>query len=329
MGAMRYPGVSVVMPVRNEERHLAASVAGVLGQAYEGDLELILVIAPSQDRTREVADRLAATDPRIRLIDNPPGFTPHALNRGIEAAAHDIVVRVDAHGELCPGYIAMAVDLLEESGAANVGGRMDARGRTALEQTIAAAYNSRLGLGGGGFHLAGTRAGPAQTVFLGVFRKEVLRAVGGFDEGMLRAQDWELNYRLRKAGYLVYYSPSLQVTYRPRSSVTALARQFFRTGQWRREVIRRYPETASPRYLAAPATVLAVGAGTVAGVAGIASGRRLPLLGLLAPVGYGAVIAGGSAFRSLPLQVRVRMPLVLAVMHLSWGLVFLVGLRDR
>ncbi|MDO4718959.1 MAG: glycosyltransferase family 2 protein, partial [Propionibacteriaceae bacterium] len=97
----------------------------------------------------------------------------------------------------------------------------------------------------------------------------------------------------------------------------------------RREVIRRYPETASPRYLAAPVTVLAVGIGAAAGVAGIAFGRRLPLLGLLAPAGYGAVILSGSAFRSLPLRVRVRMPLVLAVMHLSWGLGFLVGLRDR
>lgn len=326
---MRYPGVSVVMPVRDEEQHLAASVAGVLDQAYEGELELILVVAPSRDRTRQVAERLAGEDRRIRLIDNPPGFTPHALNRGIEAAAHDIIVRVDAHGELCSGYIATAVALLEETGAANVGGRMDAQGRTAFEQAIAAAYNSRLGLGGGGFHLADTQAGPAKTVFLGVFRKEALRAAGGFDEGMLRAQDWELNYRLRKAGHLVYYSPSLRVVYRPRSSVRALARQFFRTGQWRREVIRRHPETASFRYLAAPATVLGIAAGTSAGAVGAVSGRRWLLLGLLAPIGYGAVITGGSAIRALPAEVRVRLPFVLAVMHLSWGFGFLVGRRDR
>ena len=100
MSSASWPGVSVVIPVLNEERHLAAAVRRVLEQAYPGELELILAVGPSQDRTHEIADALAAADPRIRVVDNPAGRTPHALNLGVAAAAHDIVVRVDGHGEL-------------------------------------------------------------------------------------------------------------------------------------------------------------------------------------------------------------------------------------
>src|SRR5690606_29298596 len=140
--------------------------------------------------------------------------------------------------------------LLDRTGAVNVGGVMDARGRTPFQQAVAAAYTSRLGLGGAAFHHADSPEGEADTVFLGVFRAAALREVGGFDEGLHRAQDWELNHRLRKAGGLIWFSPRLRVTYYPRSSVRALWRQFHLTGKWRQEVVRRNPETASPRYLA-------------------------------------------------------------------------------
>ena len=166
-----------------------------------------------------------------------------------------------------PGYIARAVELLDETGAANVGGVMEARGVTAFEQAVAHTYTSRLGLGGGAFHLGDVPAGPADTVFLGVFRKAELAAVGGFDESMWRAQDWELNYRLRRAGRLVWFSPELRVTYRPRSRVRDLAKQMFETGRWRREVMRRHPDTASVRYLAPPLAVTAIGVGTALGLA--------------------------------------------------------------
>ena len=320
-----HPAVSVVMPVRNEERHLQASVEGVLDQHYPGELEIILAIGPSTDATMDVAARLADSHP-IRIVDNPTGLTPHAMNLGIRAASHDIIVRVDAHGELGPRYIETAVELLESTGAANVGGRMDARGQTPFEEAVAAAYNSRLGLGGGGFHLETTPAGPAETVFLGVFRRDALEAVGYYDEGLHRAQDWELNHRLRQAGHLVYFSPDLVVTYRPRASVRALATQFFRTGQWRREVIARHPETASLRYLAPPATVIGATAGTAAGLAGLVGPKWLRL-GFLAPLGYLALIGAGSLTLPASPAARARLPLVLAVMHLSWGLGFLVGVR--
>jgi len=325
-----WPGVSVVIPVLNEERHLAAAVGRVVEQHYPGPLEIVLAVGPSRDRTAEIAAGLAAADPRIRVVENPAGRTPHALNLAIAAARHDILVRVDGHGELTDGYLTRAVELLAETGAANVGGVMDAQGRSPFEQAVATAYTTRLGLGGSAFHLAGSPAGEAETVFLGVFRREALVAVGGFDESMHRAQDWELNHRLRESGRRIWFSPELRVTYRPRSSLRALVAQMYDTGRWRREVVRRHPETASLRYLAPPVTVVAIAVGSAAGTVGVLGGARWLRLGFAAPLGYlGVVLAGTATAAGIPARARAWLPVVLVATHLSWGSGFLVGLRRR
>jgi len=325
-----WPPVSVVMPVLNEERHLEEAVGRVLDQNYPGELEVVLAIGPSKDRTQEIADKLADRDGRITIVENPTGKTPAALNVGIAHARHDILVRVDGHGALTDGYITRAVEVLDESGADNVGGVMAAEGRTPTEMAVACAYRSRLGLGASTFHQGG-KAGPADTVYLGVFRRAALERVGGFDETMHRAQDWELNYRIRKTGGLIWFSPDLSVTYRPRSSLSAVAKQFFHTGQWRREVIRRHPETASKRYLAPPVAVIGIALGTILGIIGLITGNAWLDLGFLAPLGYGLLLLAGSAVegRYLPWKALAWMPLVCATMHMSWGLGFLIGLREK
>ena len=323
----RWPGVSVVMPVLNEERHLETAIRRVLDQEYPGELEVIVAVGPSADRTREIADALAAADSRIHVVDNPAARTPSALNLGIGASKHKIIVRVDGHGELTDGYIRRAVELLDETGAANVGGVMDAQGTTPFEQAVAIAYTTRLGLGGSAFHLAESPAAEAETVFLGVFRKEALIAVGGFDESMYRAQDWELNYRLRTNGHKIWFSPELRVTYRPRSTLLALAKQMYETGTWRRELVRRHPETANARYLAPPLAVLGVLGGSVSGLLGVVLDSRLLRIGFVAPAGYLSVIVGGSLLASRPMSAaaRLRLPLVLVATHLAWGTGFLIG----
>ena len=330
MPLSHWPPVSVVMPVLNEERHLEEAVGRVLEQDYPGNLEVVLAIGPSKDRTQEIADKLAEKDHRISIVPNPTGKTPAALNVGIAHAKHDILVRVDGHGALTDGYITRAVEVLEESGADNVGGVMAAEGRTPTEMAVACAYRSRLGLGASTFHQGG-KPGPADTVYLGVFRRAALERVGGFDETMHRAQDWELNYRIRKTGGLIWFSPDLSVTYRPRSSLSAVAKQFFHTGQWRREVIRRHPETASKRYLAPPVAVIALAVGTILGIIGLATGISWLDLGFLAPVGYAVLLLVGSAVegRYLPWKALAWLPLVCATMHVSWGLGFLIGLREK
>lgn len=324
-----HSSVSVVMPVRNEEKHLRAAVARVLEQAYPGELEILLAVGPSEDRTHEIADDIARQDHRIVVLDNPTGYTPAGLNIAIAAASHEIIVRVDGHGELSPGYIATAVEALEATGASNVGGLMDAQGTSPLSQAVAAAYNSKLGLGGGGFHLENTPAGPADTVFLGVFQRAALQEIGGFDETLHRAQDWELNYRLRKAGHTVWFTPELRVVYRPRDSFKALARQFYTTGQWRRRVVTRHPDTLSLRYLAPPTAVAGMAVGLAGGALGLLLRSRLLTSFLLLPLLYLAFLTAATAtMKGLPPAARLRLPLVLAVMHVAWGSGFLRGLPD-
>lgn len=320
-----WPAVSVIMPVLDEAAHLEEAVTRVLAQDYPGPLEVVLAVAPSVDGTEAIAAGLADRDARVRVVPNPASSTPAGLNAALRASRHEVVVRVDGHGMLSDGYLRTAVAVLRETGADNVGGVMAAAGETPFEQAVAWAYTSRLGLGGARFHVGGA-AGPAQSVYLGVFRRSTLERLGGFDERYRRAQDWELNYRIRRSGGTVWFTPELSVTYRPRPSLGALARQFYLTGAWRRRVVREHPETASARYLAAPLLTIALAGGTATGALALLGGPRWAMLGWLVPGGYAAALAGAAAVApGLAPATRVRLPVVLATMHVCWGAGFLVG----
>ncbi|RBM09041.1 glycosyltransferase family 2 protein [Streptomyces sp. PT12] len=318
---MPTPAVSVIMPVLNEERHLRDAVRHILEQEYPGEIEVVIALGPSSDRTDEIAAELVAADPRVRTVPNPTGRTPAGLNAAINASRHPVVVRVDGHGMLSQGYVATAVRLLTETGAANVGGIMHAEGENDWERAVAAAMTSRIGVGNAAFHTGGA-AGEAETVYLGVFRREVLERQGGYNEEFIRAQDWELNYRIRQAGGLIWFSPELLVSYRPRPSVRELAKQYRNYGRWRHVVARYHAGSINPRYLAPPAALLAIVAGVVAGVALTPWGFVVPA-GYLAAIGLGSLPAG----RGLTLGARARIPLALATMHLSWGWGYLTSPR--
>jgi glycosyltransferase involved in cell wall biosynthesis len=316
------PAVSVIMPVLNEERHLRDSVRHILAQEYGGELEVVIALGPSTDRTDEIAAELVAEDGRVKTVPNPTGRTPAALNAAIRASRHPVVVRVDGHGMLSPDYIATAVRLLEETGAANVGGIMHAEGENAWEQAVAAAMTAKIGVGNAAFHTGG-QAGEAETVYLGVFRREVLEQQGGYNEEFIRAQDWELNFRIREAGGLIWFSPELRVSYRPRPNVRALALQYRNYGRWRHVVARYHAGSINLRYLAPPTALCAIAAGLVAGA-------TLTPWALAVPAGYLAAITAGSlpAGRGLPLAARARIPVALATMHMSWGWGFLTSPRE-
>ncbi|WP_425464382.1 glycosyltransferase family 2 protein [Nocardioides guangzhouensis] len=320
--------VSVVMPVLNEERYLEQSVRRVLDQHYAGRVEVVLAVGPSRDRTLEIARRLAATDRRVRVLPNPTGRTPEALNLAVRASRHPYVVRVDAHGLLPPGYLTEVVRLLEATGAANVGGMMRVEGDNAFGHAVARAMSSPLGIGGSKFHVGG-EPGPARTVYLGAFRREALVRLGGFDEHFRRAQDWELNYRLRRAGETVWFTPHLAVTYRPRRTLRALARQFHASGRWRRQIVDHHPETASFRYLAAPVATAGIVLGVLLGLGALVSGWAWLHVGWLAPAGYLAGLLGAclSMGRGLAARSWLWLPVVTATMHLSWGSGFLRNIR--
>lgn len=316
------------MPVLDEEAHLAEAVQAILASSYAGPIEVVLALGPSHDGTDAIASRLAETDPRVVTVPNPTGRTAAALNAAIAAARHDIIVRVDGHAVIPPDYIAIAVRTLEDTGADNVGGIMGAEGLTDFECAVAAAMTSWFGVGGAAFHIGGG-AGEALTVYLGCFRRSALERVGGFDESMIRAQDWELNHRIRATGGLIWFTPEMRVSYRPRGSLKRLARQYHEYGRWRREVARRHPETVSLRYLAPPLALIAVAGGTALGVAGLVTGSRGLLLGFALPAGYVAadLVASARAARGLPASSARWLPAVFATMHGAWGAGFLRGAR--
>ena len=300
-------GISFVMPVRNEEKYLEEAVRAVLQQEFNGDTELVLAIGPSHDKTAEVAQQLKKTFSQLKVVDNPGGDTATGLNLAIAESKYKVVIRVDAHSTLPAGYAQLAHQILAETNAANVGGKMVAEGKTEFQRAVAYGYNNRIGLGGGAFHV-GTKAGEADSVYLGCFQRSWLDKVGGFDPRWVRGQDWELNKRLREAGGKIWFDPRLTVTYYPRSSWQALAKQFFSTGVWRGALTREAPGESAARYWAPPTLVLA-------------SLFGLPFTLYLLVIAFAAMNAG-----ELKPATRLWLMIVLPTMHFAWGLGFWWGL---
>jgi len=329
-------GVSFVMPVLNERDYLEHAVRSVLEQDITGPSELVLALGPSTDGTTELAHRLAAENDRVRLVENPQAHIPVGLNAAIRASRYPVIVRVDAHSELSPGYAHAALRTLRRTGAANVGGVMRADGRTPFQRAVARLYNSPVGLGGGAYH-GGAKEGESESAYLGVMRREVLEQVGLFDESIRRGEDWELNLRIRQAGHLVWFDPELSVTYWPRESWWRLARQFRATGAWRGELVRRYGRRNGLRYFAPPALVVLTGLAVLAGILQL-TGVLRGAAALLASIVYLPLIAylllvlavglGGVGIARGPRSIRERLwtLAVLPTMHVAWGLGFLTGL---
>jgi succinoglycan biosynthesis protein ExoA len=312
------------MPVRNEAPNLAQAVRAITDQHYPGELDIWLAIAPSTDGTEDVAAQIAAADRRVHIVANPAGSTPAGLNAAVDASSGDVIVRVDGRAQLSAGYIRRAVDTLSRTGAVNVGGIQQAVGETTFERAVAVAVTSIFGTGGSRFRIGGEE-GPVDTVYLGVFRREALEAVGSFDERLVRNQDYELNIRLRHAGGTVWFDPTLSATYRPRGSLRALARQYFEYGEWKAEVLRRHPRSLRARQALPPIVTGLVLAGAVAS-------PRVKAAALL-PAGYAVAVAAatvGEARGRLALWPGVAASFV--TIHWSWSAGFakrLLGIRVR
>ena len=309
--------ISIILPVLNEADHLEESIHSILSQDYQGDFEIILAIGPSHDGTEKIAQAIADKDSRIVIVSNPSGRTASALNLAIAASKYSIIVRVDGHSQIPNNYLSLVSSILEETGAVNVGGVMNAQGRTLFERGVAHAMKSALGVGASRFHTGGA-AGEVDTVYLGAFRKEALVAAGGFDERFTRAQDWELNFRLRSAGGIIYFDPRLVVTYRPRSTVLALAKQYFNYGRWRRVVSRTHQGTINYRYLAPPVAV-------IGSALSILLSLFLSTIFIVPLAIYLSFILLASFRIARSIGEIICMPLILLTMHMSWGMGFITS----
>jgi glycosyltransferase involved in cell wall biosynthesis len=246
--------VSIVVPCRNEAPHIEAFAASVFAQRVPSELVLEIVVADgcSDDGTRERLLALAATDARLRWIDNPAQIVSTALNRAVAAADGEIIVRMDVHTRYAEDYVAMCVQALHDSGAACVGGAwrpVGPVGPAGSAAVIAAAFGSAFGAGGAASRRPG-HTGAVDTVYLGAWRRSELQHWGGFDETLVRNQDDELSLRIVRGGGVVWQDARIRCWYTPRDSFTALFRQFWQYGYWKVAVIRKHRLPAAPRQLA-------------------------------------------------------------------------------
>jgi len=318
------PTVSVALAARNEEAHLRAAVDSILAQRDVALTEVVLAIAPSDDATEQVAADLAAADARVRVVENPAGKTPHGFNLAAEACTGDYLALMNAHCEVPDDYLSVGVSIAETTGAANVGGRQRAVGTTKWELEVAAALNSPIGAGDARHHYDAV-PGEIESVPLGIFRRSVWDDLGGFDPSLDRNQDYELNWRIRTAGWLIWFDPRLIVDYTPRSSLRGLARQYFDYGRFKQVVMRMWPSSFRWHHLAPPLAVLAILVSIVAAVV-------VTPWALLVPASYLLVVLVAVLFGSRRPDGRrggLRAFVAAVTMHMAWGFGILIGARRR
>ena len=303
------PTVSVIIPALNAAAALPAALDAVLNQSYENIVDV--VVAAGDEATADAARG------RVKVVNNPSQRTSAALNLAIAESDGDVIVRCDAHATLPEDYVEKAVETLKRTGADVVGGMQVPFGQTPWERAIASSMSSPIGAGDARYRRGGEE-GAVETVYLGVFRREAIDRVGGFDDRFTRNQDYELNHRIIESGGTVWFNPALKVEYQPRSSLAALARQYFAYGAAKRLFSRLHPGSLRWRQLLPPALVLLLAVSVVGSV-------WLPAL-LVVPSTYvlAMLIAGvflaGSAW---------RVSAALVTMHVTWGYGFLTGSRKR
>lgn len=299
------PTVSVVIPARDAAATLPRALQSVAAQDYPNIVDV--VVAAADERTAEAAGR------DVIVVPNPDGSTPAGLNRAIEASSGEVIVRCDAQAALASDYVSKAIDTMERTGAENVGGMQVPSGETPWEKAISAAMSHRLGAGDARYRIGGEE-GPVETVYLGVLRRDTVEKLGGYDEDFQRTQDYELNHRIIESGGIVWFTPEMKTSYTPRGSLGELARQYYRYGQAKRRFRRKHRGSLRWRQWAPPTLVVAVSASVVASV-------WLPYLAAI-PVLYAAGVLSAGFVSSYP---SLKTGLALSVMHVSWGLGFLIG----
>jgi succinoglycan biosynthesis protein ExoA len=318
------PLVTAVIPCRNERAHIEACVRSVLGQErLPGQLEVIVADGMSEDGTREILSRLAHEDERLRVFDNPERITARGMNIGIAHARGEYIAIIGAHSAYAPDYLSASIEVSRATGADNVGGSMVCRGESWLQQAIAIAHHSPFSVGGARWHNV-SYEGPADTVFGGVYRREVFDRIGRFDESLLRNQDDELNLRLILAGGKIWHSPAIRSSYCPRTSLSALFRQYLQYGYWKVAVMKKHGRPAAVRHLVPGLFVLALLA--LPALAIIYSPLIYLWLALLAAYAAANLTASVTAAARHGWRFLPALPPVFACYHFGYGIGFLRGL---
>jgi glycosyltransferase involved in cell wall biosynthesis len=299
----------VIIAAADAAETLPRALDAIEAQDYQGTIEV--VVAAADLGSARVAEG------RSLVVANPTGRTPVALNLAARSSHGEVLVRIDAHSVVPPDYVSRLVATLERTGADNVGGMQVPTGATFKEKAIAVAMSSPFGAGDARYRIGGS-SGPTDTVYLGAFRRSLFDRLGGYDEQFTRHQDYELNHRIRAQGGTVWFEPHVRVEYRPRSSFTALARQYFEYGRWKRRFGRTHAGAMRPRQWAPPLLVLGLLASLIGAI------WWTWLLWLPAAYVVGLILAGVSTVPSAG-PAAAAVPVALATMHVSWGIGFLTG----
>ncbi len=324
-----HPTVSVIVPCYNEQATIGLLLDALYAQTYPRErMEVIIADGLSTDRTREVIAewQQAHPDLKVRVVDNPQRIIPAALNRALAEAQGEIIVRLDAHAVPARDYVARSVEALEAGRGDNVGGVWEIRpgGKGWIARSIAVAAAHPLGVGDARYRYA-TQAAVVDTVPFGAFYRSLFDKIGKFDEHLLTNEDYEFNTRVRESGGTVWLDPSIRSAYFARPTLWALARQYWRYGYWKVQMLRRYPHTLRWRQALPPLFVLGL---LLLGVGSLFWGWARVLLALQISLYALALLAAGihTAVKRGDAALAVGVPAAIAVMHLSWGAGFLWGL---
>jgi len=320
------PFVSVLIPIRNEETYIQGTLGTVLSQIYPTELiEILIIDGMSTDGTRAIITEIQECNPDrfIRLLDNPKKIVPTGLNIALRQARGDVIIRVDGHCEIAKDYVRQCVDLLSQKDADNVGGRMTAIASSSFGEAVATATSTPFGVGGARFHYSDEEEW-VDTVYLGAWYKTLFKEIGCFDEELVRDQDDEFNYRLRSVGGKILLSPKIKSRYFPRSTPRSLWRQYYLYGFWKVRVLQKHTGQMRPRQFVPPTFVASLIFTSVISpfsTYGFMSMMLIICAYLIANLSSSILTAakrGWCYFRFLPA--------VFAILHLSYGVGFLVGL---
>ncbi len=320
-----YPFVSVVMPVRNEEAFIEECLQSVLSQDYPLDrMEIIVADGMSTDRTREIIGKLSRDVPPVQIVDNPRKIAPTALNIATARSKGDIVARVDGHCAIAPDYIRRCVDHLRSGEFDGVGGPIETIGDTATAQVIAAAMSSPFGVGGSAFRTGNTNTKIVDSIAFPVYTRDVITRAGHYDEQLVRNQDDEYNYRLRKMGAKLLLASDVKSKYYSRASFRKLARQYFQYGLWKVRVLQKHPRQMRARQFAPPVFVgLLV---TLVFSSLVSQYAVWILIALLVTYFVANLLATGMTWKREYGVANVALPLAFMTLHVAYGAGFLCGL---